>query len=185
MAAIETLVTATTMTVAQAMLTGGPYRRGALLRTCVFAEWPPNSAGMDLRIGLPLVFVLTLALASPASAAFNVDITDTGPTADMNYNPGTATYSATGNNAKLSVGDVVSKLALGGLTVNTGAGGAQAGDVTISGAVTSSSSNQLTLTAAGQVIHNAAVDIGGLVESPTGGTTLSGPPVETMTNTTF
>jgi len=76
---------------------------------------------------------------------------------DSNISNSSNTFSPTGNSSILSVTTLQNALATANVTVNTGSSGAQAGDITVSNAVSWSSGNTLALTAAGAVNVNAAI----------------------------
>ena len=82
---------------------------------------------------------------------FNVTIS-TG--ADSNHN---ASFTATGNSSVIKTTTLQTALASANVTVSTGSSGAQSGDITLASALTWASGTTLTLTAARDVIFNAAV----------------------------
>jgi len=86
--------------------------------------------------------------------------------ADTNISNSGNTFSPTGNSSILSVTSLQNALATANVTVNTGSGGAQNGDITVANAVTWASGNTLTLSAARDIVINAGI-------STTGGGTLT------------
>ena len=66
-------------------------------------------------------------------------------------------YSPTGNSSVLSVTTLQTALATANITVITGFSGSQSGNITVADALTWSSSNSLTLTAAGAIAINAPI----------------------------
>ncbi|WP_407492452.1 GLUG motif-containing protein [Pseudooceanicola sp. MF1-13] len=69
--------------------------------------------------------------------------------------------TATGDDSVINVGTIEAALATTNVTVSTGAGGTQAGDITIVDPLTWSSANTLTLDAWRSVIIDATVDVTG------------------------
>ena len=76
---------------------------------------------------------------------------------DTNISNSSNTFSPTGNSSILSVSTLQTALASANVTVSTGAGGAQNGDITVANAVSWSSGNSLALSAAGAVNVNAPI----------------------------
>ncbi|MGZ8251671.1 MAG: beta strand repeat-containing protein [Methylophilaceae bacterium] len=73
---------------------------------------------------------------------------------DTNHN---ASFTATGNNSNIKVSTLQAALAGANVTISTGPGGGQAGDITVSSAVTWASGYDLTLVAAGSITQDATV----------------------------
>ena len=71
----------------------------------------------------------------------------------------TGTYTANADNAVVKASDLVTALGSSNITVATGGGGTQSGDITVADAVTSSSSNTLTLQAYRNISINAAITL--------------------------
>ena len=76
---------------------------------------------------------------------------------DTNISNVSNTFSPTGNSSILSVTTLQNALATANVTVNTGASGAQSGNITVANAVSWSANTSLTLTAAGAIILNAGI----------------------------
>jgi filamentous hemagglutinin family protein len=85
------------------------------------------------------------------------DVTISSPGPDSNMSGAGNPFSPTGNSSVLSVATLQAALATANVTVDTGAGGAQNGDITVANAVSWASGNSLTLTAARDVVVNAAI----------------------------
>jgi len=93
-------------------------------------------------------------LATAANAAgYNVTIS-TDPTSNETLSHGT--YTATGPDAVLNVGDLKAALATGDLTVTTGTTGTEQGDLVVANNI-KWSANKLTLYAAHSIIVHAAI----------------------------
>jgi len=69
----------------------------------------------------------------------------------------TSGFSATVNNSVINVSTLQAALASASVVVDTGSGGTQSGDITVANAVTWSSGSTLTLSAARNVVVNAAL----------------------------
>jgi len=76
---------------------------------------------------------------------------------DTSIANGGNTFTPTGNSSILSVGTLQAALATANVTVSTGGGGAQSGNITVADALTWSSANSLTLNAAGAIAINAPI----------------------------
>ncbi|WP_409998653.1 filamentous hemagglutinin N-terminal domain-containing protein [Bradyrhizobium sp. SZCCHNR1018] len=81
--------------------------------------------------------------------------------ADSNMSSSGNTYSPTGNSSVLSVATLQGALATANVTVDTGSGGSQSGDITVANAVTWASGHSLTLNAARDVNVNAGISTSG------------------------
>jgi len=85
----------------------------------------------------------------------------------------TGTYTANGNDSVVNVTDLQNALASNNVTISTGTGGSQTGDITVAKDLTWSSSNTLTLDAYHDIKFNASMTItgsGGLaLKTGTGG----------------
>jgi fibronectin-binding autotransporter adhesin len=76
-------------------------------------------------------------------------------------------YSATGTGSNINITTLQNALASSNVTVATGAGGSEAGDITLSNALSWSANTNLTLNAAGGVILNAGITNSGATSSLT------------------
>jgi filamentous hemagglutinin family protein len=85
---------------------------------------------------------------------FDVTISASSDTSIVN---GGNIFTPTGNSSILSVTSLQNALATANVTVSTGGGGAQSGNITAVDAVTWSSANSLTLNAAGAIAINAPI----------------------------
>jgi filamentous hemagglutinin family protein len=81
--------------------------------------------------------------------------------ADSNMSGSGSPFSPTGNSSVLSVTTLQNALASANVTVNTGGGGAQNGDITVANAVTWASGNALTLSSARDINVNANITSNG------------------------
>ncbi|MGA2293540.1 filamentous hemagglutinin N-terminal domain-containing protein, partial [Bradyrhizobium sp.] len=88
---------------------------------------------------------------------FDVTISNGGNT---NMSGGTP-FTPNGNNSVLSVATLQNALSTANVTVNTGGGGGQAGDITVANAVTWNSGRSLTLTSAEDIDVNANISSNG------------------------
>ncbi|WP_158279347.1 MBG domain-containing protein [Azospirillum humicireducens] len=70
---------------------------------------------------------------------------------------GVSGFSATGNDSVLSAGTLTAALGTANVTVSTGSGGSQEGNITVAAPVSWSADTALTLQAAGNIAVNAAV----------------------------
>lgn len=133
-----------------------------------------------MRAASGLIFiVLLLFLAGSASAAYNVDI-GIGPTSDFLCNGASPNIcEATRDNAKFSATDLASLLSVSSVTITTGSGGAQAGDITISAPINYAGEGTpgLMLASAGSIGGNAGIsgDNYGVSFQPGTDSTYSGP----------
>ncbi len=99
--------------------------------------------------------------------------------ADSNMSGTGSPFSPTGNSSVLSVTTLQNALASANVTVNTGGGGAQNGDITVANAVTWASGNALTLSSARDINVNANIISNG------GGLTLTAGRSVNVTNATI
>ena len=72
-----------------------------------------------------------------------------------------AGFTATGNNSVINATTLKNALATANVTVSTGSGGTQNGDIFVNSAVGWSSGSQLTLSAAGRLVVNAPISVNG------------------------
>jgi autotransporter-associated beta strand protein len=95
------------------------------------------------RLAVLCACLLAALPATPAFAAHDVTIS-TAPTSNFSL----ATFTATGDDAVFNVSDLVTALQTANVNVQTGAGGAQAGTITVAADIVSSGVRELTFTPA-------------------------------------
>jgi hypothetical protein len=116
---------------------------------------------LSVAVGFPLALAL-----GTAHAAYNVTI-EVGASAGGSWSGNT--WSANASGATVSVGDVEDRLASGDVSIDTGAAGSEAGDITVA-ATLAWDANRLTLSATGDILVQALV----IAPSPAGLTLTTG-----------
>ena len=122
-----------------------------------------ETSGHDLRVD-----GISISTAAPLGATgewlldpYDITISSGTPSGT------TGTYTANGNSAVINVNALTSALINNNVTVYTGDSGSQAGNITVSAPISSSSTNKLTLQAAGSIVIDQDI-----TRSGTGGLTL-------------
>jgi filamentous hemagglutinin family protein len=93
--------------------------------------------------------------------------------------------TASGNNSILGVSTLTSQLGTASVVVSTGSGGTQSGTIGVMTDITSGSTNNLTLTAANNVVLDGNVTIGGQLTVNAGGNFVMGTNLSTAAGTTI
>jgi len=109
--------------------------------------------------------------SEPALAAHDLSISN-GATSGVSVSPGS--FSANADDANLNVTDLTTALAVGDVTVDTGSGGSQNGDIHTVNPITSSSTKILSLSAAGAVDLSTTIQLAGSLAITSSNPSVSG-----------
>ncbi|MDM8520368.1 DUF11 domain-containing protein, partial [Anaerolineales bacterium HSG6] len=113
-------------------------------------------------LGLPIVLwsLLSFSLVSPVYAASSYDITIVAGSSLVNINQVGRDFTANGDNATLGVNNITTALGAGDVTVSTGGGGSQSGNITMTAQLDYNGiglGKTLTLSAANNITINSNI----------------------------
>ncbi|MFZ5797288.1 MAG: beta strand repeat-containing protein [Thermodesulfobacteriota bacterium] len=110
---------------------------------------------LGVRVVILVMVMACGALATPAQAAYDVTIIESGASSGGSWAGYTWTASASG--AQVLASEIASHLNFGSTVIGTGVDGAENGDITVNGSV-DWSAHTLTLRAARHIVNNAVLN---------------------------